>query len=72
MKKLNVNEMRSVEGGTIYYQTHCGAIYSDKSVWSVLALKSHGLHCSDCIAAKKVWGYYYTFNSKNALVRAWR
>lgn len=71
MKKLNVNEMRAVEGGTTYI-THCGEIYKDTTPWSVIKLTTHYLHCSDCMATKKVHGFYYTFNSKDGRAAAWK
>lgn len=70
MKKLNVNEMRAVEGGTTYI-THCGAIFKD-TFSGVFKLKSRYMFCSDCKAIKKVHGFYYTFNTKKARDEAWK
>lgn len=70
MKKLNVNEMRAVEGGTTYI-THCGVIYKD-TIGGVIKLKAHVSHCSDCQAIKKVYGFYYTFNSKDGRAAAYK
>lgn len=69
MKKVNANEMRVVEGG-VRYRASCGFSFTDASPWKIFKGLAHKSFCSSCTAAKKLYGYWYTFDSKQALALA--
>lgn len=67
MKKLNANELRSVDGGaklTLY--TSCGSSFKANTPWQFLKGSAHVLWCSNCMQAKKRLGYWYLTVRKSA------